>query len=441
MTTKILGIIVLCLVLMCEASFAATDAPKETTGPSLPLSGRLFADVFAPARQVDSAPFRQTSTSLWLQGEPKFNEKSSAHFTLTGDAFDTSVTQTSSYFRSGLREGYVDYQDKGFDLRFGKQILPWGKSDVVNPTDFLSAKDYTFLNPDDETRRLGATSLWMSLTPNQGNSPWNVIAVWTPVFPQTSLLIAPSSIPAGLTVTTTQTPVFTLPNSETALKLSYLGSSWDASVSVFRGWGHTAQFGLVSLSPSPVVTSTFDRNRGVGTDFSLSTGGYIYRLESAFVFTNNDGTNALTVPTHWDTVAGVEHPIGDDFRVQVQFIYRYFPTYTSPSDSVGANAIMTGVDIQIAQANALLLNYQDKVRPAGTFRLSYTNDKSGWEAETFVLGNFVGGDFLFRPKISYALSDALKGTLGSDYYGGATSRPLGALKVYNDVFAEAKYSF
>ena len=56
-------------------------------------------------------------------------------------------------------------------------------------------------------------------------------------------------------------------------------------------------------------------------------------------------------------------------------------------------------------------------------------------------GNFIGGDYLIRPKFSYAFTDALKGTLGMDYYGGPMDRPLGQLQVFNSVFVEGKYSF
>lgn len=99
------------------------------------------------------------------------------------------------------------------------------------------------------------------------------------------------------------------------------------------------------------------------------------------------------------------------------------------------------VNRQVANANALLLNYQDRYRPASTLRVSYNNDQHGIEAEIFAWLNFVGGDYLIRPKLAYAMTDALKLTLGFDGFYGPEDRPLGSLRAYRSLFVEAKYGF
>ena len=136
------------------AAAVALQAFAEDGPPA--LTGRVFTDVYAPTRDEPlSTDLRQASTSIWLQADPKLGERSSAHFTLTGDYFETALpgNPDGRRLRVGLREAYVAYAHKGLEFRAGRQIIPWGKSDAVNPTDFLSAKDYTFLNPDEEVRR------------------------------------------------------------------------------------------------------------------------------------------------------------------------------------------------------------------------------------------------------------------------------------------------
>lgn len=439
----------------------AGESPGAQELPSLALAGRIFSDLYVPfastsVNALDRQSYRQASTSFWLQGDPKLGEHSSARFVLAADAIEASrgsaglagsAVGDDSKFRARAREAYVAYFKDGWEARLGRQILPWGKTDALNPTDFLSAKDYAFFNPDEEVRRIGATSLWTTWTPAQGNSPLAFTAVVTPVFPQSRLLIPTSAVPAGVELAANPIqPPTTVANTELALKGAYNGSNWDASLLAFRGFNHLPEFVLVGQPASPsapiAIAQTFHRVHALGGDGSLTVGKWILRAESAYVWTeNDDGTNPLIQPSRWDSVVGVERPLGDDFRVQVQGVYRYFPAFQEPGTAGGTNPLLAAINAQIARANALLLGYQDKSRPGATFRISYSNESSGVDAELFLVGNFVGGDYLARPKITYAWTDAIRTTAGLEYYGGPDDRPLGALKSFNSLFIEAKYSF
>lgn len=408
--------------------------------PSLAWSGRVFTDVYAPYQDLSHSEFQQTSTSLWLQGDHKLLPHSSARWILTGDAFDRSVNSAQNgQFRVGLREGYAQYSNAGFVTRVGRQLIPWGNADAINPTDFLSAKDYQFFNPDDEVRRIASNSAWFGFTPSNGTSPLNFTFVWTPVFPQSKLRVTSNALPAGVTLRSSPvTPQAHIQDSEFAVKSAYTGQGFDASLSFFRGWSHMPEL-AGSLSD---LYFTFHRIRGYGADASVSFDKWVVRFEGAYIQTeNNNGKNPLIQPSHFDAVAGIERPIADDFRVQLQGIYRYIPEYTKPEDAVWGSALETAVNREIAKANALLLGYQYQTRTGASFRVSYSKDSSGLESELFVLGNFVGEDYLIRPKTSYAWTDAFKTTLGFEYYGGPENRPLGALKSDRSVFLEAKYSF
>jgi hypothetical protein len=440
---------------LIAAFTVAADEPQSPAVLGIPVSGRVFSDIYFPTSNPGSSQYLQDSASLWLQGDPRLGENGAAHFVLAGDAIQnnnaSAIGGTGSQFRVTLREGFVAYAKSGWDFRFGQQIIPWGKSDVINPTDLLTAKDYTFFNPDEEVRRVGAASLWVTWVPSQGNSPWAFTFVGTPVFPQTKLLIPPTVVPAGFTLNPTPSvPPQTVGNTETALKISYGASGWDASVIAFRGFNHTPEFAILGTTLNPAtglpsafnVGQTFHNIRAAGADFSFTSGKWIYRGETAYTWTeNNDGANPLIIPSHWDAVAGVERPIGDDFRIQGQFVYRYFPAFTPPNQAGGPDPITAQVDQAIAAANALLLAYQYQSRPGATFRIAYANDANGIDAEFFTLVNFAGGDYLLRPKFSYNWTDVLKTTVGLDYYAGPVDRPLGALYVFDAVFVEAKYTF
>ncbi|HUP58501.1 MAG TPA: hypothetical protein VM598_13675 [Bdellovibrionota bacterium] len=413
-------------------------AEDSARNPSLDIGGRVYADYYLPLRDTGTNPIPFAGTSLWLQGAPQLNEKSWAKWVLQGNAFET--TPAGSRLEVRVREAYVGYSSSGFELRAGRQIVPWGKSDVVNPTDLLSAKDYTIFNPDEEVRRTGQTSILVNFTPQAGNSPVTLTGVFTPVFAQSTLLFNPALAPAGITVGATPvTPPATFANTEQALKAAYAGSGWDASVLYFRGFNHMPEF---FRSGTASVGLTFNRIHAAGADFSFTSGKYTFRGESAYVWTrNDDGTNPTIQPTHWDSVVGVERPFGEDFRLQIQGVWRYHPHWTAPDQAGGADPVSIAFNRQIAAVNALILNYQEKSRPGATMRFSYLDSSNGFDAELFLLGNFVGGDYLLRPKAAYAWTDAFRTTLGIEWYSGPEGRTLGQLRVYNSVFTEAKYSF
>jgi len=141
----------------------------------------IFTNFYLPTSDPLGSNLQQASGSIWIQADPKLTESSSAHFTLGIDEIAASAA-TTPQLRMRLREGYVGYNRSGFELIAGKIIIPWGKSDVVNPTDFLTAKDYSFFNPDEEVKRLGAIGVSLTWTPGKGDSPMSFTVVSIPVF-------------------------------------------------------------------------------------------------------------------------------------------------------------------------------------------------------------------------------------------------------------------
>jgi len=117
-------------------------------------------------------------------------------------------------------------------------------------------------------------------------------------------------------------------------------------------------------------------------------------------------------------------------------VYYRNPTIATPNPTL--NQLLLGV----ANANALILNYQRQGNPGATFRLAYANEQSDFSADVFLIGYFSQGqDYLLRPQLGYTPVTNLKFTLGADLYGGDQSRPLGALRDRTHAFFEGKYVF
>ena len=161
----------------------------------------------------------------------------------------------------------------------------------------------------------------------------------------------------------------------------------------------------------------------------MSAGKLVARIEGAVVRTeNNSGSNPTISPSYAFGVLGFERPIGERVRVQAQAIVRAYPNWSAPADGVAA-------------ANALILDYQDRVRPSATMRIAYLSAEERWAVEVFGAMNFTGHDFLVRPLLGWHPTEAVAIQLGADIYRGPATRPLGAMHPYSGVFLQTSFAF
>jgi hypothetical protein len=409
------------------------------------ISGKFILDHHART-DPDAGQSRslQTALTLYTRADPKIAESIDAQLELRGTAFEHSVEKGAAWtLRGDAKNANLAFHSGGWHLRAGQILTAWGRSDGVNPTDYLTARDYTFLSSHDEVRRLGALGARLSFVPNAGDSPLEFTGAWNARYPQSKMLIPTAAIPGSLRVQTEPTtPDFFGANQEFAVKAAYLSPGWDASVSAFDGRSHFGQFvwdgSRVALAYLPV--------RALGADFSVTFNDFVLRGESAYYFydvgRSGLGGLSLTEPNHWDTVIGLERPFGSRIRLLVQALYRLHPDLKDPNGFSSSNPVETVLVREIARANALIQNYQKKSRLGATFLLSYDTEDGDWRFELGGTGNFVGGsDYVVRPKIARRVVESLRVLAGLDYYGGKKDLPFGALRSYRSVFLEGMYSF
>lgn len=408
------------------------------------INGKVFSDLYLPTRKT-ADDFQQISTSTWLQAQNKLNENTFIYVEVTGDYFQKTVSTTKNpnSFHPNLREAYGVYSNnKGFEFRMGKQIIPWGVADGINPTDYLTSRDYTFFNPESELRRQGPTLLWAQLALAAGTSPFQIEAAIIPVALPSTLLVPPHSVPpSGVTVSdVSQRSRHGLSSVETALKLQYTTNQWDWNIILFRGFNHQPEFIQTSALN---VTPQIHRQTSVGTNFSVSFEKWVLRYESAYFWTENKTpkTNPLIQTDHWDSIVGFEIPFCEDFRFLFQYYSRFFPNRTVPNAAQGSTLAEQLINQSLSRSNQLLLNSQEHFLSLPHFKLNYTHPSRSWEADVFFGIQFPGHDFLLKPKFSYAWTDHFRTTVGLDHAAGPADRPLGAQHAYNSVYLEGKYTF
>jgi hypothetical protein len=432
------AVFVLAVAVFFSSISAQADLPEW-------ISGKAILDHHARIGATEGrSRTLQSGLTLYTRADPKFTSNLDGRFELRGSLFRHSVEKGEVWtLRGDAKNANLAFHASGWHLRVGQILTPWGRSDGVNPTDYLTARDYTFLSSHDEVRRLGAPGAVVSYVPAEGNSPFEFTVAWNARYPQSKMLIPATAVPAGLSVQTEpETPSLLADHQEVAVKAAYLAPNWDASLSAFDGRSHFGQFvwngSRVTLEYLPV--------RALGGDFSVTFDDFVLRGESAYYFYDLGSSGlhglSLTEPNHWDTVLGVERPFGMRFRVLVQLLYRLHPGLTDSNAYVGANPIETVIVREIARANALIQNYQRKSRLGATFLFSYDSENGDWHGELGGIGNFVGGgDYVLRPKVSRKIAESLRVLAGLEIYGGRPDLPLGSLRNYRSLFVEGMYSF
>jgi len=412
------------------------------------VSGKALLDEYetiGPGRAArgDGNGTLQSSFTLYGTAAPKLTDEFRAKATLRGTAFRRSLEGGHAFrLRGEAKELWLAYSRAGLDVKVGQIVTPWGRSDAVNPTDFLTAKDLTFLSTSDEIRRRGAPGARVTYVPDGGASPLEATFAWNARYPQTKMLIPSRGVPAGLNVRTDpDTPEPFGDAQEFAVKLAYLASAYDFSVSAFSGRDHFGQFAWRGTD----VGLIFERERALGADFSITFDDFVLRGESAYYFydtgKHGGGDQSLSEPNHWDSVLGVERAFGAHLRIIAQATYRVHPSQRDYNAYVGSTPLETAIGRGVGQANALIQNYQEKSEIGATLLASYASDEDRWGFDLGALGNFIGGDFVIRPKLTYKIRDSLHAAVGMDYYGGSTEKTLGALRDYRSAYLEAAMDF
>ncbi|MCW5830319.1 MAG: hypothetical protein KIT79_13515 [Deltaproteobacteria bacterium] len=379
---------------------------------------------------LKSAP--QYGEHVKLYGEARIMAQNLNHSTVPNH-FDARTQTLQDEVMLELREGYATLQFGDLELRVGKQIIVWGRADEINPTDWLSARNMTLLLPEPFDQRTGVFGVKADY---YLPSDFRLTGVWQPI-PTASVIPLPA-VPGILFAP--QLPDVKFSNGEYAAKIDHSSGGFDWSVSYFTGFNRLPEVSLLLppgiLSPtSPgYVGLSHHRIHGVGGDFVTVHGTWGFRGEAAYVHSKNGDGNRRDIQTPFVSyVAGIEKDFGESANLIIQYFGKYvFHRYDT---SMGLP------DDQFAQYNALFTGQLDTVQNGVSVRL----DKKWWSdtLDLDLMGavNFERTNWLIRPKLSYALTDEWKATVGGEVYGGKKVSQFGFLEDNTTAFAEMKWSF
>jgi hypothetical protein len=346
---------------------------------------------------------------------------------------------------SELREGYFEVARSRWELRFGRQIIPWGRADEINPTDVISPKNYTLLLPEGQPAyRGGVNALRLDTF-----LPWRLraIAVYVPFFEQS--IIPLSDLPEGARLEERLPPI-RFENGSAGVKLDRSGGTVDASLAYYYGYNLVPEVHVDRASADPDtgalsadVSLRHHRQHMIGADFATAQGRYGYRGEVAWVQTGNpNGRRVDEIVPYLAYVLGIERSFGESFSVILQYVGRFVPERVDPAQALtNPNPVLAQTNFLASRATMVIGQQLDTVQNGWSARI----DKKFWndtfDCELLGVHYFERNDFFLRPRLTYDWTDSWKTSVGGEVFHGPKNSTFGRVQKNTGAFVEMKYSF
>lgn len=391
---------------------------------------------------IEYSGFNQAQVSTYLQLDGRLNDNWKLR--ISGDAFYDAIYKLRSGddFREEILDDYEtqlrldDTYIQGritdsLDLKAGRQIVVWGKSDTIRITDIINPLDNRLQGLTDiEDLRLSVGMAKFDYYIDQ----WNISA----------MIIAENRIMMEATPRSEYFPVdaiFSVPGgiSDPFPELITPSTSWDnmqyalAANGVFEGWDLSFYAADVldqkwHFIENPSVTAPLLSNRTVskikmlGSAINISEGSWLFKAEAAYL----DGVkynNTQDDKSRLDALVGCDYMGISDTTFSVELANRHIFDYETQMQD---------------QADFV---DKDEMQTAIRLTRSFSNDTINVTALLSMFGSHWENGGFSRVWAEYELMDALNANIGIvDYIGG--DKPfIEGIKKNDKVFADITYSF
>ncbi|HEY1756795.1 MAG TPA: hypothetical protein VGG72_15590 [Bryobacteraceae bacterium] len=334
---------------------------------------------------------------------------------------------------------HLDFQDRGllrpaFEIRtarvtmhkghftadIGKQLVRWGKADLLNPTDRFAPRDYLDVVNSEVLGVVAARA-----TVEEGGNSLDL--VWTP-------WLTPSRIPLLNQRWAELPPGFSgsvepgsIENAATnfpgggqyGARLDHIGHRYEASVSFFEGYNHLPLIGVAFdlLEPALSVQRFYPKIRMYGTDAAIPLHWFTIKTEAGY-FESRAGASAA--------------PQSDDYILYVAQVERQMGDWMFVGGYVGQTIFTKRSQIDFDPERGLA--------EAFVLRVAYTIDaRQSVSVEDATRQNAQGT--LTHAEYSRLIGSHWRMTLGGILIEGASSDFLGQYRRNSSVILKIRYSF
>lgn len=403
---------------------ALTFATSYNYAQTAPVSGETDYRSFSRARTKLDLGFDLKLPGTW-QAKVEFKAFYDALYVLRDRKEYSNDTLATYESETELKEAYLlGSLSENLDLKIGRQIVVWGKSDNIRLTDVINPLDNRepgMVDIEDLRLPVGMTKLdyysgsWnLSVMAIHENRVQKEAAVGSEFFP---VQIFP--FPPGFVFPEDETPKQDMANGQYALALNGRFSGWD--LSIYRAGVLDAKWHFEEQR----TERRYSQITMSGAAANLVSGSFLFKTEAAYL--QNLRFNTTTEKKNrTDFLVGLEYQGISDTVISIEEALRHIE---------GHEKIMESAPDFL---------FEDEKQTALRISYSFDNDRGSL---TYLLSRFVSlpagtqdGGFQ-RAWVSYDLKDALNLTLGAvDYLGGDKSF-FDAIRNNDRIFADLKYSF
>ena len=366
--------------------------------------------------------------------------------------FRGGVNFDEEYVKFQLRELYAGYRSDKFDLFLGNQIISWGRTDGINPTNNITPNDYFFLTPDMDDQKL---SNFMLRVKYRFSPVIDIEVIGIPVYRPSIYRYDLFDLGEGVSFGGPTLPKISFGNGSVATRLNFEFSKIGFSASYFRGYDPFYGFNVQSVdfaTGAPVIinSATPYLKNTIGTDFTLPINSWILRGEAAYNITN-DYKQFMYIPNpDIAYVAGVEHDFWGVTTI-LQYAGKYtldyaelpLPELSDPTDLLAQMQYAAEmIEYESALFNRKMFYQQEETNHAMVLILSKALAYDIWNIELTGYYNITSEELMIRPKVTWKITDALATSLGGNYMTGPDNSIFNySAPVLGGVFIELKATF
>lgn len=320
--------------------------------------------------------------------------------------------------RYGIKQ-YFSWLSGPVDIRVGRQIVRWGKTDQISPVDNLNPQDLReFITHDLEDRKIPN---WM-VRARLFSDFFTVEGIYLPFFESsridyfgTDWAIFRHMNRIGVHE---EEPDLKFKNGEGGVRVTKTISGWDLGLSYLYAWEDLPHFETFPAGGGDVQV-TYKRSNILGFEFETTVGEIGLRGEAAYFdrqsFLTNNLTSTRKVVYHY--VLGVDYSGENDWYINIQFSHQ----------------IITNYDYTIL--------YFKRNNPSLNGEISKEFQEGYFEAElkyNFALNE---NSFYLSPRIICSYIPNLDITLGLNIFEGDSDTLMGLYDANDQIYIDFKYHF
>lgn len=383
------------------------------------VEGRAGYRLQNDAYQKDMS-IMETRTQLDLTSLPDWGE-----IVVKGDAYLDGVTERAEF---DLREANAAFTPTDFvDLKLGRQILTWGKGDLIFINDmfpkdwqsFFIGRDTEYLKAPSDALKAGFFSDMVNLdvvyTPRFDPDRYikgERLSYWNGVMGQTAGQNA---------IIHSNKPNRWFQDEEVAARLYRNVQGVD--LALYGYWGYWKSPGGMNAAGNQAQFPSLDV---YGASLQGPLGKGILSAEVGYYDSKDDsrGTNALINNSEMRYLLGYSREIGRDFTAGLQYYVEQLLDYSEYRAALAGGPA------------------RDRYRHLLTLRLTKLLMNQNLRCSVFGYYSPSDDDVYFRPNINYKLSDNTSVEVGANLFGGDDPHTFfGQFADNTNVYGAIRYSF